>query len=469
MALWTPADLATAPVDWFKADSGVTQTSNNVTSWTNNGSRGTALTNSSGSNRPVYNSANSSFFNLPTIEASSAGQKLNMSGQTFPTEWTIDTEHVYDADNHTALLSVRNGALPAFPTNIMLGAVWPATTVDTNSPKTTYYNAVLQTDVGSEGGASAGTAGWYMWVGRIKGTALGGTVYGRIVAPDGYMFNRSGGDRTGNITVAEFLSGTGTLSSTDREYIEGYLSWKWAGDGSFLPVGHPYKSAAPTSGTSVALTGQSLALSRGLLGVSVARALAGQALTAAQGSAGVNVSRALSGQALTAAQGSAGVNVSRALSGQVLALAQGSPAVSASVALAGQSATFGQGNLTASSSSSTSVALTGQSLSVSRGAIGVQAAVALVGQAAALQQSSLSPAISRALTGQALTTALGSLGKTFSITPAGQALGLAQGALAPSATGQSVSVALSGQQLATFLGTFTLARRARRVINVDWG
>lgn len=35
------------------------------------------------------------------------------------------------------------------------------------------------------------------------------------------------------------------LTTEERQYIEGYLSWKWALDGSFLPIGHPYKSSAP--------------------------------------------------------------------------------------------------------------------------------------------------------------------------------------------------------------------------------
>ena len=27
---------------------------------------------------------------------------------------------------------------------------------------------------------------------------------------------------------------------------EGYLSWRWSNNGDYLPVGHPYKDAAPT-------------------------------------------------------------------------------------------------------------------------------------------------------------------------------------------------------------------------------
>ena len=46
--------------------------------------------------------------------------------------------------------------------------------------------------------------------------------------------------------LGEMILFNTTLSSTDYEKVEGYASWRSAGDGSYLPAGHPYKSAAPT-------------------------------------------------------------------------------------------------------------------------------------------------------------------------------------------------------------------------------
>jgi hypothetical protein len=37
------------------------------------------------------------------------------------------------------------------------------------------------------------------------------------------------------------------VDTDTREKIEGYLAWKWGLEGN-LPIGHPYKSAAPTTG-----------------------------------------------------------------------------------------------------------------------------------------------------------------------------------------------------------------------------
>lgn len=45
--------------------------------------------------------------------------------------------------------------------------------------------------------------------------------------------------------IAEVVLVTGTVTTTLRQIIEGYLAWKWGLQGN-LPSGHPYKSAAPT-------------------------------------------------------------------------------------------------------------------------------------------------------------------------------------------------------------------------------
>lgn len=54
--------------------------------------------------------------------------------------------------------------------------------------------------------------------------------------------------------ISEVLIVTGTVTTTLRQLIEGYLAWKWGLQAS-LPSGHPYLSAAPTiSGSATNLT-----------------------------------------------------------------------------------------------------------------------------------------------------------------------------------------------------------------------
>ncbi|WP_213956347.1 hypothetical protein [Variovorax sp. dw_954] len=50
--------------------------------------------------------------------------------------------------------------------------------------------------------------------------------------------------------IAELVMIRGALGTTDRQLIEGYLAWQWALQ-SNLPGGHPYKSAAPTTGSTI--------------------------------------------------------------------------------------------------------------------------------------------------------------------------------------------------------------------------
>jgi hypothetical protein len=46
-------------------------------------------------------------------------------------------------------------------------------------------------------------------------------------------------------TMGETIIYVGSLSSTQRQQIEGYLAWKW-GVQADLPTNHPFKNAAPT-------------------------------------------------------------------------------------------------------------------------------------------------------------------------------------------------------------------------------
>jgi hypothetical protein len=45
--------------------------------------------------------------------------------------------------------------------------------------------------------------------------------------------------------ISEIIVYNTSLTQTQRENIEGYLSWKW-GIQANLPSTHPYKSSAPT-------------------------------------------------------------------------------------------------------------------------------------------------------------------------------------------------------------------------------
>ena len=53
------------------------------------------------------------------------------------------------------------------------------------------------------------------------------------------------GGAPANSQLSEIVVTHSTMTTTDRQKLEGYLAWKWGLEGD-LPLGHPYKSAPPT-------------------------------------------------------------------------------------------------------------------------------------------------------------------------------------------------------------------------------
>jgi len=78
----------------------------------------------------------------------------------------------------------------------------------------------------------------------ITGTA------GTITRNKFLLGNRNSSGYVDNMTgnIFEVIQYNTTLSTLQRQQIEGYLAWKW-GLQANLPANHPYKSAAPTSGS----------------------------------------------------------------------------------------------------------------------------------------------------------------------------------------------------------------------------
>ena len=71
-------------------------------------------------------------------------------------------------------------------------------------------------------------------------------------------------------TIGEALMINGTISSTNRQRLEGYLAWKWGMQGN-LPANHPYKTQAPCALVNLAPDG--ISGSQATLNASLASAL----------------------------------------------------------------------------------------------------------------------------------------------------------------------------------------------------
>jgi hypothetical protein len=82
----------------------------------------------------------------------------------------------------------------------------------------------------------------------LNGSADGTVSAGKWGTSTVFSSGKIGNDQYGSYLVgdiAEIVLINAKDSTSDRQKMEGYLAWKWGLEGD-LPVGHPYKSAAPT-------------------------------------------------------------------------------------------------------------------------------------------------------------------------------------------------------------------------------
>jgi len=77
----------------------------------------------------------------------------------------------------------------------------------------------------------------------IDGTSEGSNAYTSTDTTTVQLFRNA--DQTADTRIGEVVIVPTDVSTATRQRLEGYLAWKWGLEGS-LPLGHPYKNAAPT-------------------------------------------------------------------------------------------------------------------------------------------------------------------------------------------------------------------------------
>lgn len=259
---WTPANLAATPSWWFDAAAitGLADTAR-LDTWENRGGLSDATRDATNSvvDYPRYRT--SQLNGLPGVEwnARGAGQGTRMfagamgdlsttirqASLTVATVWktasvsagtaliTSSSGYWEVAVNRTTARSsigFWNGAFAATtassPTIVTTAGFLTVGVWDRSAQTRTIYVNGNQEAQSSSLGASTYTIN--------SSVILGNNAYSS--ASVGQMFSG---------TIHEVLILTDNASQSDRETVEGYLAWKW-GLAANLPVGHPYKSAAPT-------------------------------------------------------------------------------------------------------------------------------------------------------------------------------------------------------------------------------
>jgi hypothetical protein len=132
-------------------------------------------------------------------------------------------------------------------------------------------------------GSSLSAGSNYFIVGQFNGAtsavSLNGTVDTLSVNPGtsgisgGFELNDASNYFTGYVGDVVLINGT--VTTAVRQQLEGWIAWKW-GVQALLPVGHPYKSAAPTGASAYTLaeTTGAFAFTGSTLAPKVARKLA---------------------------------------------------------------------------------------------------------------------------------------------------------------------------------------------------
>jgi hypothetical protein len=256
-ALWTPASMSAALLlQWLDGTAGITESGGSISAWADQSTHGRDLAQASGANQPTYAGSN-------TVEMTSA-QNMTGDPHIFSAIRGGSGRHVFrvaagpDGEHYNFYESKAAGsgwwgwgATPygfdgaagdarAFGSakdnsgayrqlhydtvsDIYDGTQKIYSYEDLGDAQRSYVNGVLDKSQ-AKGWASGAYSGWDTLA--IGALYVGGSVYG------------------GEISVKQFVV-TAELSERQRQRVEGFMSWKTAGDGSYLPVAHPYKAQAP--------------------------------------------------------------------------------------------------------------------------------------------------------------------------------------------------------------------------------
>jgi hypothetical protein len=237
---WTPAQLGSALALWLDAEdtASITLNGSTVSQWDDKSGNNRHATQATAANQPEYVASTAVLGGKPSVGATAA-TGYGLVGTITPSfaarEWLLVTAYL---DGVTALFPGGN----TFPT-LMSG------------PEAFGFERA--------GVGSSGTAGWWstsMWAAfpyrngaettsttalPMPATLLRFDGPNTVTQTWGIGFNQATTNRTWRGPIGEVIAVGETLSTADRQKLEGYLAWKWGLEAN-LPVGHPYKTIPPT-------------------------------------------------------------------------------------------------------------------------------------------------------------------------------------------------------------------------------
>lgn len=285
--LWLPDQLGAALAIWFDADDASTLTivSNAVSEWRDKSGNNRHVSQATAGNRPAY--VTNVLDGKPVVRntsASSPGHYLTGTGTGLfrnvgVATWVVVAKYATTTPNpnNAMLVFCSNGSntntrfgLTATPSpgsgQLAVGGRRLDTDSYTTAVSTTTRASVSGShfiEVGQADYANAQANHWTNGTQDMTAAAFQTAGSTSNTNPVGIaLFNSSGTTLqvAQNTELAEAIAIHGTLSSEDREKLEGYLAWKWGLEAN-LPSGHPYENAAPTVATDQVATPDTASLS----------------------------------------------------------------------------------------------------------------------------------------------------------------------------------------------------------------
>jgi hypothetical protein len=257
MALWTPANLAVQPLIWYDVQnsSSITHSSGAVSQITNLGSGSYNAVQATSLLQPVY-SATGFDGSLPSIEFGASGETYlsvgNLSGESYTSieAFTIEIRAL-----DPPVTDPTSGALLSNfgtePNNWPDSLPW----VDSNvshafgsTERKSGWNPSSSIAAARIHNFRSASGAWSHWMDDVvEYTTATNTVGKSSDAQLGSWNQLVGGSpfywvgKMGEVIILGY-----TPTTPEREKIIGYLGWRWDMVAN-IPIGHTYKSAAPTT------------------------------------------------------------------------------------------------------------------------------------------------------------------------------------------------------------------------------
>lgn len=243
---WTPDMLSSVTLDlWLDASDAASITkdgSDLVSQWSDKSGNTNHATQATGSLQPEYSAADVNLNGNPSIAPLDSADYLQLGSTALATFWALETS---GANRGFSLWGASSFVSGAFPWSGIIAGIWDDTV---NGGGDVHWETGTQlTDTTPESSPTPANPGAIFMAGYVASGGSSG--WGRILSEDtpNRLFQRSAGGRDFDGSVGEIIVCTGTLSTDERQRLEGYMAWKWGFEAD-LPSGHPYESAAPTAG-----------------------------------------------------------------------------------------------------------------------------------------------------------------------------------------------------------------------------